>query len=189
MRRLLISPCPPLLAALQPHTDRPAAWAKLVTEDMRQLSAWAVAEQSDHSVMALGDPGMRWLEWSSWARERPSAWTKIVARFTSAAGSETASEDEHVLQHVCHECERGFLTTKALATHRMRVHGHRNPVVVIIDAGSKECPSCKRVFGTHRQLLDHAQYRSKRCRSFLLGTAMDGHDAAQASGSGDSVLQ
>ena len=187
MLRLLINP---FTACCPSATQRSASReGKDGREDLRQLSGWAMAEQAERSVVALGDPGMRWVEWSSWARERPATWARIVAQFTSAAGSETASEDERVLQHVCHECERGSLTTKALATRRMRVHRHRKPVAGIIDAGSKERPSCKRMFGTHRQLLDHAQYRSKRCRSFLLDTAADGRDAAQASSSGDSVLQ
>ena len=58
---------------------------------------------------------------------------------------------------------------KGLASHKMRAHGHREPVAGVLEPGLKECQSCKRVFGNHRQLLVHAHYRAKTCRDFLLG--------------------
>eukprot|EP00959_Pyramimonas_sp_CCMP1952_P448586 9392864-Pyramimonas_sp.AAC.1 len=50
----------------------------------------------------------------------------------------------------------GFSSSKALSTHRMKIHGHRNPVASVILVGATTCPACSKVSGTTQQLLDHA---------------------------------
>ena len=57
---------------------------------------------------------------------------------------------------------------KAVATHRMRAHGHRKPVSSYIESDCLQCPGCNKHFPSRSKLLDHAQYRSKGCRDKIL---------------------
>ena len=88
--------------------------------------------------------------------------------FTAGAGSEAKPPAGAMLTHACEQCDKRFTSNEALATHKMRAHGHRKPVAAVLAPDATACPICSRVFASHRQLLDYARYRAKRRRAALL---------------------
>ena len=59
---------------------------------------------------------------------------------------------------------------RALATYRVRKHGHRMEARRFV-AGTT-CPVCSACFPTRSRALHHAQYSSKRCRGVIQGGAL-----------------
>ena len=97
----------------------------------------------------------------------PGAASRFQSR-TAGAGTEAKPPEEAMLTHACEQCDKRFTSQKAVATHKMRAHGYRKPVAAVLAPDATMCPICSRDFASHRQLLDHAQYRAKRCRAALL---------------------
>ena len=116
------------------------------------------------------------------ASTNPRAWKtaarKLITHVSAYTTPEQVTTDlsgipiEAVPQFTCLECPaataRTFTNAKALATHRMRAHGHKKLSRSFVPPEgplSKCCPACKKHFDTHAKVLDHLEYRAKRCRA------------------------
>ena len=158
---LVRQPLLPLLGLLEPHCSLPSSWSQLILEDLR--TRWKVVP----ALREFEDPYVVWPRWQSVMVHRPAVWNKLVREasldsyiFKSCLAD---SVEFSCLDHKCPDCDRAFASAKAVATHRMRVHGHRKEVASHIATDCLSCPACSKVFVSHRMLLDHAQYRSKSC--------------------------
>ena len=168
----------PLLGLLSAHDEHPDQWSYLVLRDLLVIST------SEFGLEAkLGDPGN---QWPAYMILRPAKWKTMLAKARTEDWWNDPSDelDEDTLecgnidrsgvpvaftveQSTCPECGKIFKKgPKAVATHRMRAHGHRKPVSSYIE--SEECPGCNKHFPNRSKLLDYAQYRSKGCRDKIL---------------------
>ena len=98
-----------------------------------------------------------------------------TATVTPAVTSTVGPEGDKVMEGAldksfrCELCSEAFNTNGGLKSHMARSHGYRKPVAAAIPDGITVCPACHKEFGTRRKLLDHCQYRAKRCCAALLG--------------------
>ena len=136
--------CPqdPLLGLLSAHDACPDQWSSLV------LCGLLVISTSEFGLEAkLGDPGDHWPVWVSDMILRPAKWKATQARARTEDWWNDPSEglDEDALecgnidrsgvpvaftieQSTC-PCSKIFKKgPEAVATHRMRAHGHRKPM-------------------------------------------------------------
>ena len=165
---LICKPYPALQALLLPHSASPSPWSQRVLADLQAIPRLA-PPPARRDLDVLGDPrsakgAAAWTEfiaadWWKWKR---------LARDVTVGSAPFADDSTEPLTVPCPECAKLFSSSKAVATHRMRVHGHRKPVASVIPAGATTCPACSKVFATTRQLLDHAQYRARKCRDVIL---------------------
>ena len=132
------------------------------------MREWDRAQANAVGLDAMGDPRAEWQRWIAWSREQPTEYKAVVRDCTATAGSEAKPPEKAMLAHACEQSEKHFPSNKALAKQQKRAHGYRKPVAAVLAPDSTVCPICSRVFASHRQLLDHAQYRAKRCRAALL---------------------
>ena len=71
------------------------------------------------------------------------------------------------LAHQCPECNVGFLTNKAMASHRRTKHGIRNDIRLYIS--SSVCPCCKTDFRQRLRCLAHvSDTRRPKCRTWIM---------------------
>ena len=137
-------PLDPLLGLLSAHDEHSDQWSSLVLRDLLVIST------SEFGLEAkLGDPGNQWPTWVSDMILRPAKWkTMLVKARTEDWWNDPSDElDEDTLQcgnidrsgvsvaftieqSTCPECGKIFKKgPKAVATHRMRAHGHRKTSV------------------------------------------------------------
>ena len=171
-----------LISASPMGSAEAPAWADAVADDLRCLAAvsW--------DFWWLGDPGVHSCQWRSamwWSPVdfntsvrmlRTTECTLIDEKRAVVVNiSELAQVRGPALkpQYVCDLCPparaRGFNCNKALATHKMRSHGHRKTARRYVLQGGTKCPACDKEYGSYASVLDHLEYRSKRCRAQMLG--------------------
>ena len=133
----------PLLGLLSAHDEHPDQWSSLVLRDLLVITTSEFGQEAK-----LGDPFDDWPAWLSDMILRLSKWKTMLARARIEDWWDDPSDDldEDALecgnidrsgvpvaftveQSTFPECSKIFKKgPKAVATHRMRAHGHRKPV-------------------------------------------------------------
>ncbi len=122
-------------------------------------------------VEGMVSPSVDLEPWERVWREHRVAWKSMVKMFlahvASAPPVSRPSRSEAGFQPVprswpCDECTSVFASSKAMWSHKMAKHGHRNKYRLFVVG--VVCPSCQVSFGTRARVIDHIAHRCKKCK-------------------------
>lgn len=158
---------PPFLKAIiQLTAGHDDSWAADARRDLHVLWELHRATAGSTAIAKMRDPTAAPMEWLQLMTERPETWKQAVGRLSRQAHApkeRPAVATAPVDEGVCLDCHQCFPSMAALYSHRVRVHGYRNPLRSKISGSI--CACCLMDFWTRDRVLYHIK-RSRICSTF-----------------------
>ena len=166
-----LSSCPSFLwQMLVDAAPAPHSWLKACSSSL----SWFRRFYSDHFAAPASDDLCQWLpliqldsnwygrvraagkacRWYRQACAESATWIKqFEASFESHGGVLPSQRPRMNERWGCDQCDKWFMSKKALASHSARMHGYRN--IVLFYATGDTCQSCCRWFHNRSRLVEH----------------------------------